>query len=78
MEKLLIIFLSMTAIACQSQMNIIKEWRQLDYLFPSTAVRVDAINRGLFVPANAFTIDVDVDYQGVLRSYCDLLFLCQY
>lgn len=68
MEKLFIIFMLMTAIACQQQssMNIIKEWRQLDFLFPSPTIRADAINRKLFVPANAFTIDVDFDYQGIL------------
>lgn len=50
-------------------MILVKEWKQLDFNFPSLAIRQDAIARGLFVQKNCFPIDVDVDYQGINESW---------
>ncbi|CAO1422210.1 unnamed protein product [Diamesa serratosioi] len=43
-------------------MKSVKEWNQLDFNFPSQQDRQNAIDNGLFVQANAFPIDMDVDY----------------
>lgn len=51
---------------CRGQVELIKirEWKKLDFKFPTAAARSDAIKKGQFVPENAFPIDVDVDYYG--------------
>lgn len=42
----------------------VRDWRQLDFSFPTPRDRDAALKKGLFVPANVFPIDVDVDYHG--------------
>lgn len=69
--KCIFIFVLLKAAVVLSQSSAlvsIKEWKQLDFNFPSQQIRQDAIARGLFVQRNCFPIDVDVDYQGIVKS----------
>lgn len=61
-------------ISCQQRLELesFREWRQLDFAFPSAQIRASAIQRRQFIPENAVPIDVDVDYQGT-KSNCFLL-----
>jgi hypothetical protein len=65
---LVFIFLLLEAsiFSCNGQISLVKirEWNKLDFNFPTSAARSDAIRKGQFVPENAFPIDVDVDYYG--------------
>lgn len=45
-------------------LNEFKNWKQMDFQFPSPAIRQQAINEGKFVPASIIPIDVAVDYQS--------------
>ena len=49
----------------EGNVRIFKQWRQMDFQFPSNAVRQQAINSGSYVPANVIPIDVAVDYRGM-------------
>lgn len=70
-----VLLLGLTIVTCQTllDLRLIREWKQLDFNFPTASIRVDAIRRGLFVPLNAFPIDVDVDYRGLQLSDYDLI-----
>jgi hypothetical protein len=48
------------------QVNLIKfrEWKKLDFAFPTTALRNEALASKKWIPDNTFPIDVDVDYYG--------------
>lgn len=48
--------------------NEFKNWKQMDFQFPSVSVRQQATNDGLFVPANVIPIDVAVDYRDSLQN----------
>lgn len=73
MKCIFILCMLLKAAAVLSQnsayMIPVKEWKQLDFNFPSLAIRQDAIARGLFVQKNCFPIDVDVDYQGIVKRW---------
>lgn len=47
-----------------ANLNEFKSWRQMDFVFPSPAIRQQAINDGSFVASNVIPIDVAVDYKG--------------
>jgi len=47
-----------------SGLDLIYDWRQLDYNFPTFTARDAAIKSGQFVRINCVPIDVAVDYQG--------------
>ena len=49
----------------EANVRIFKHWRQMDFQFPSNAVRQQAINNGNYVPANIIPVDVAVDYRGM-------------
>lgn len=38
------------------------EWNSLDYLFPNSYIRQQALQNGQFVPNNGVPIDIDVDW----------------
>lgn len=69
-------------ICCQQRLDLdlVREWKQLDFDFPSSLVREDAIRKGNFIQQNAVPIDVDIDYQGKWKiknhstSHCDFTF----
>ncbi|CRK89991.1 CLUMA_CG003717, isoform A [Clunio marinus] len=60
------ILLKSSIISCHQRLDLERfiEWNKLDFQFPSTKLRNEAIAHGLFVVENAFPIDVDVDYRG--------------
>lgn len=62
------LLLKAAVVLCQNGAVLvpIKEWKQLDFNFPTIQIRQDAIARGLFVQRNCFPIDVDVDYIGIV------------
>lgn len=67
MKILLIsLFLLCSIILCHSraELDIIVEWKQVEYDFSSFSSKTDALNSGLYIPANSFPVDVDVDYRG--------------
>ncbi|CAG9807015.1 unnamed protein product [Chironomus riparius] len=55
-------------LSTEANVRIFKQWRQMDFQFPSNAIRQQAINNGYYVPANVIPIDVAVDYRGNLDS----------
>lgn len=66
LKSLLTIILIITlATKTDAKVKIFKEWRQMDFQFPSKAVRQQAINNGNYVPENIIPIDVAVDYRGM-------------
>lgn len=66
LKNLLTIILIITITTkTEAKVKIFKEWRQMDFQFPSNAVRQQAINNGNYVPANIIPIDVAVDYRGM-------------
>lgn len=71
MYRILVFFACVSAIFGQRrpELNIIREWRQMDFNFPSSSERANAISKGLFIPSNVVPIDVDVDYQGGLGDF---------
>ena len=54
----------------QVEMYNIREWKKLDFNFPTTFARNDAINTKKWIPENAFPIDMDVDYYGEYFLNC--------
>lgn len=45
--------------------KIFKQWRTMDFQFPSDAIRQQAISSQKFVPENIIPIDVAVDYKSM-------------
>lgn len=43
------------------QLDLIKEWNEVDYDFPSEQDRKEAFDNGWFVPTKGFPLDVDVE-----------------
>lgn len=70
LEKTFIVALFCCMLTAPAHMiiNEFKSWRQMDYQFPSVTVRQQAIDNGLFVPANIIPIDVAVDYRESLQK----------
>lgn len=66
MTRILVPLMFVTAVVCQLkiQLNTIREWKQIDFDFPSPSVRAEAIKNGMFIQSNVLPIDVDVDYQS--------------
>lgn len=69
-----VILLKVSFISCQQRLDLdpVREWKLLDFDFPSSHVREDAIRKGLFVQQNAAPIDVDVDYQGTVSNHISI------
>lgn len=44
-------------------LRIVKQWAELDFVFPSEAARVTALANRNFVPGNPVPIDVDVQHR---------------
>lgn len=56
---------------CQQNLPVIPtlgSWRELEFEFPTEAIRRSAISSGDYVPGNAVPIDVDIDYRGPRES----------
>lgn len=66
LQVILVLTLHASICFCLQKPNLesVREWRQLDFHFPSTGVRAHAIHDKQFVPENVFPIDVDVDHAG--------------
>lgn len=62
----LIFHLTIFAIICNAQGNLraFKEWTLMDFQFPSTGERTQAISSGNFVASSVIPIDVAVNYRG--------------
>lgn len=60
------------ALACavdgQQKLNVFKEWRTMDFKFPTPAARQTAINNGNFVAENIIPIDVAVNYRNPIEN----------
>ena len=63
---IIIFFVKVSIVLCQvrSDLDNVREWKQLDFIFPNNRARDDAIRSGAFIAANTFPIDADVDYYG--------------
>ncbi|XP_061377138.1 protein yellow-like [Danaus plexippus] len=51
-----------TVVICQNSLNIIREWVQLEFVYPNEEARVRAVTNKYFVPEVSIPIDVDVYY----------------
>nr|XP_032522397.1 protein yellow-like [Danaus plexippus plexippus] len=49
-------------IICQNSLNIIREWVQLEFVYPNEEARVRAVTNKYFVPEVSIPVDVDVYY----------------
>lgn len=58
--KISIVFCRHSSLA----LELVRDWKQLDFSFPTPRDRDAAVKKGLFVASNVFPIDVDVDYHG--------------
>lgn len=68
LSLVLVLLLKLTISNCQRlDLEVLRDWKQLDFAFPSAAARSEAITKKLFVAANAFPIDVEPDYQGKVK-----------
>lgn len=65
MELIKVVLFTIVCVAAnaQSDFKLVSEWRDLDYAFPSPALRQIALTSGLYVPGNGVPIDVDVNYR---------------
>lgn len=45
-------------------LRLVDEWKSVDFEFPSTQLRQEAIFKKDFIPGMAVPIDVDVHYNG--------------
>lgn len=71
MKFLLASLACLLQVVCSQRLDLenVREWKQLDFNFPTPAARNEAVQKKLFIPANVFLIDVDVDYQGRKCNY---------
>ncbi|CAK1579916.1 unnamed protein product [Parnassius mnemosyne] len=58
--KSLIIFQLVYITRCMDQLHIVYEWKQLDFEFPTTEARQQAIENGSFIPENNMPMGVEV------------------
>lgn len=80
MKYLLLVFaLHFAGVLCQiTSMYLVQSWKQIDFVFPSSAVRNAAILDGTFVAANILPIDVDVDYHGSINFFFSLILIMNF
>lgn len=69
LSLVLLLLLKASSIFGIADLQPICTWNQMDFLFPTTQDRINAINNGLFVQQNVIPIDVDVDYHGEKLIY---------
>lgn len=60
----LLVLLEVLNIFC-SGLNIVCQWNQLDFKFPTPQIRACVIRNNVFIQQNVLPIDVDVDYKGI-------------
>lgn len=62
--------LKTSIVLCQHNLHLmlIREWKEVDFNFPSMQTRQEAIDKGWFIPQNVFPLDVDVDYIGLFGT----------
>ncbi|CAH0719372.1 unnamed protein product, partial [Brenthis ino] len=51
-------------LVAKSSLRVVKEWPELDFVFPSDADRQVAIDKRYYVPGNSVPIDVDVHHRN--------------
>jgi hypothetical protein len=61
---ILIVIYAALASAQVGSLNEFKNWKSMDFKFPTEAMRQQAINGGNFVASNVIPIDVAADYRG--------------
>lgn len=66
---------TLSIISCHRELEVVREWKQLDFAFPNSRIRSEAIQKGLFVPENTFPIDVDVDYHRKKSNHIAFTFI---
>lgn len=64
MKFITILIVFYAAQAYSNVPNEFKSWNQMDFKFPSNAIREKAISDGYFNAANVIPIDVQPDYRG--------------
>ncbi|CAG5031525.1 unnamed protein product [Parnassius apollo] len=56
-------------LVARSQLRVVRQWAELDFVFPSEEAKRSAIAKRYYVPGNSVPIDVDVHHrQGAMRS----------
>ncbi|CAK1596073.1 unnamed protein product [Parnassius mnemosyne] len=56
-------------LVARSQLRVVRQWAELDFVFPSEETKSLAIQKRYYVPGNSVPIDVDVQHrQGATRS----------
>ncbi|XP_045497878.1 protein yellow [Colias croceus] len=58
--KTLVILQAVYFSTCMEQLDIIYEWKQLDFAFPSPAARQQALDNGSFIPKNNIPMGLEV------------------
>ena len=60
----LVLLLKAFSILCVADLEIVCQWNQMDFAFPTIQEKNYAISNKLFIKNNVIPIDVDVDYKG--------------
>lgn len=50
-------------LGAKSDLRIVKQWAELDFVFPSQAAQRIALERNYFIRGNSVPIDVDVNHR---------------
>lgn len=66
---LLVLFALSSCLGQLTDMQSVFEWNEIEYEFPSDAVREAARDSGEYVPGNGVPIDVDVQYYRNTSSH---------
>lgn len=74
----LVIFAFSSSLAQLQNLNIVREWKYLDFVWPSADKRELAINSGGYDPNNCVPIDVAVHYNGNNERYIETILLYFY
>ncbi|CAH2037590.1 unnamed protein product, partial [Iphiclides podalirius] len=56
-------------LGASSQLRVVRQWAELDFVFPSEEAKQSAIEKNYYIPGSSVPIDVDVQHrQGAVRS----------
>lgn len=66
----LLVTLMLSKISTQQLVSLkqLAEWKELEFEFPSSNIRENAILNNGYIPGNSVPIDVDIDYRGTKGS----------
>lgn len=62
-------FVFSSSLAQFPNLNVVSEWKELEYEFPSSEAKQAAIDSDVYIPGNGVPIDVAVHYSNNSERY---------